>query len=284
MGAVAEAAVLGEGLDVVEAGFEVLDGLVGVGPELHFAQAGQVHEKPVVGHAEELAGGGGVAAAAVGIANGAGGLALVAEQAVENGGLADAAGADEGRGLIGRELPGQRVQIFVGLGADGQYGDGRAERLDGGYDFGQVEIERGGEVGLVEQDDGACAAFVGHNQETFNATRVIVAVEAADDEQDVDVGGEDLFADLAFGLLAGDAGLADEDVIDDRFVGAEQDPVADGRPEDAGLAQESADTGVDFSGRLGVGRGPDREAAMVCGGDAAGNTGWRTGSWARLES
>jgi hypothetical protein len=55
-----------------------------------------------------------MAAAAVGGADLGGALALVAEQAIEDGGFAHAGRADESGGLARSELRGKRVQVIVG--------------------------------------------------------------------------------------------------------------------------------------------------------------------------
>ena len=95
VGAVAEATGLGELLDVAEAGLEA----VRCGPELDFAEAGHVDEEPAGGHEEHASGGGGMAAVPVVFSDCSGGLQSAAEESVEEGGFADAGGADEGSGF-----------------------------------------------------------------------------------------------------------------------------------------------------------------------------------------
>ena len=79
--AVAKAALPGQVDDIGEGGIDAL----GIGPELQFAQAGQVHEEPVARHADELPMGGGVAASVVALAHIGGALPGFAEQCVHDG-------------------------------------------------------------------------------------------------------------------------------------------------------------------------------------------------------
>ncbi len=97
-------------------------------------------------------------------------------------------------------------------------------------------IERiGAEVCFVEDDDGCDAAFPGEHKGAFESAEVEVEVEAADEEDGVDIGGDDLFIGAGAGHLAGEGGAAGEDTADDGggvlvFVFAEidGDPIADG--------------------------------------------------------
>ena len=200
--AISEAAILCQLLNIVEGILERTRGLIGFSPQLNFAQAWEVHKEPAAGHDEKLAGGGGVASAAVRFANGSGGLAVIAQETVKDGGFAYAGRANEGGSLAGCELGGQDVESVIGDGADGNDGGSGTEKLGAGDDGFEVEGKLGGKVGFVEQDDGARAAFRGHDQIALDAAGVVVAIEAADDEQDVNVCGKDLLADLALGLLS----------------------------------------------------------------------------------
>ena len=53
-------------------------------------------------------------------------------------------------------------------------------------------MERVGEICFIKQDQWARAALLRDDEISFNATLVEIAIKAADDKQDVDVGGEDL--------------------------------------------------------------------------------------------
>ena len=59
----------------------------------------------------------------------------------------------------------------------------------------------GAKIRLGEQNDRRGAALARHQQVPLETTRVVVAIQSHDDEDDVDVGGDDLLA----GRLAGRA-------------------------------------------------------------------------------
>ena len=71
-----------------------------------------------------------------------------------------------------------------------------------GDDFAEVEAQLAGKIRLVEQDDGTRAAFTRHDQVALKTALVEVVIEAAHNEQHIDVGGQHLFAHLALRLLA----------------------------------------------------------------------------------
>ena len=52
----------------------------------------------------------------------------------------------------------------------------------------------GRKIGLGEKNDRRGAALARHQQVPLETTRVVVAIEAHDDEDDVDIGGDDLLA------------------------------------------------------------------------------------------
>ena len=175
-----------------------------------------------------------------------GGLKGAAKEPVEEGGFADSGGADEGGGFAGHHGVVELFDSEADGGADGK------DRGSGGggealQDLIEIEVEGGGEVGFVEENDGAGAALLGDDEVALDAALVEVAIEAADDEEDVDVGGEDLLFDCGAGLLAGEKGFAFEDVFDDGRAGAEGDPVTDGWPEGGVMAEFAADDGFEFA-------------------------------------
>ena len=96
----ASSAIFGEG---------VVD-VLGIGPELQLAQAGEIHQQPSSGHEDEFAMRGGVAALAVALTDERCGLARLAKQRVHDGGLACTGGADESGGLGGRDVAGDGVE------------------------------------------------------------------------------------------------------------------------------------------------------------------------------
>lgn len=224
VGAVGEAAAEGEGGDVVEG---VVDGLGGV-PELEFAHAGGVDEEGAGGGEDEFAAGGGVAAFAIFFADLAGGQGIVAGEGVNEGGFADAGGADEREGAARAVVGGEGLEAASGGGAGDEDGDAGGE----GFDLVADAFGIGTEVGFIEHDDGLGAALAGGDDEALDAFRVVVAIEAGDEEDGVDVGGDDLLDVLVAGGAAGEFGAAgEEDVeIGAGLAGAEADadPIADG--------------------------------------------------------
>ena len=152
-------------------------------------------------------------------------------------------------------------------GADGEDkgSGGGGEALK---DLVQIEVVGGGEVGFVEEDDGAGAALLRDDEVALDAALVEIAIEAADDEEDVDVDGEDLLSECGAGLFAGEKSLAFKDVLNDGRAGAEGDPVAYGGPEGGVMAEVSADEGFEFAGSC-----PDGEALAGCRGYARGCAG-----------
>src|SRR4051812_6327737 len=108
--AVGEAAALGQLLDLGEGR---LDPLVPL-PELDLPHSGGIDEQPAGGGAEELAVGGGVPAAVVPLADLACTLDLAPEQAVDQGRLADARGAEQPDRLPWAEVGGQPPAVLAG--------------------------------------------------------------------------------------------------------------------------------------------------------------------------
>jgi len=60
-------------------------------------------------------------------------------------------------------------------------------------DLRNVDVKRVGEICFIKQDQWTRAALLRDDQIAFDASLVEIAIEAADDKQDVDVGSEDLF-------------------------------------------------------------------------------------------
>ena len=96
-------------------------------------------------------------------------------------------------------------------------------------------------------------AFVGHDQESFEAPGIEGVVERLDDEADVDVGREDLRGGFASGEFSGEVGAARQDGLDHRpavrgFT-RQGHPVADfGKAiHRSALQQATCDAGPGFS-------------------------------------
>ena len=172
-----------------------------------------------------------------------GGLALAAQQRVDQRRLAHARRADQRARAAAAELRGERVDAVAALGA-GRHAPGTpgatARRTA------SVRLGVGHEVGLVEHEHRRAAAGGGHGDEALQAARVEVAVGGGDDEGDVDVGGQ---------VLAGARQhAAARQPRADRAAGVDDDPVADRRA----LARAPGDDGE----RLALGAGDDEVAAM----------------------
>jgi hypothetical protein len=75
-----------------------------------------------------------------------------------------------------------------------------------GLDFGEKRSGLLGEVGLVEGDDGLRAALPDCGEVTLDAAQVQLAVQGGDEEDEVDVGGEQLLAGAFAGFLTGELG------------------------------------------------------------------------------
>jgi hypothetical protein len=277
--AVAEVAAGGEGVNVgegiVEAAF----------PQLDLAHPRGVDEKAAAGQFEQLAMRGGVPAARVGGPHFGGPLPLVAAQPVDQRRLADARRAEEGNRLADGQVGEQRVDALAALRAHHMDRRSRRDRLD----LAHHRREVGGEVRLVEDDDRARAAVPGRRQVALDAAQVEVVVEAGDEEDGVDVRGDDLLLGGAAGDLAREPAAAGEQRLDGAFVPGRRtarhgDPVAHGRKGVAplGLVTEAApDPGQDVTlggrhpidllvfegdpagdGSLGVGRKRRRERVV----------------------
>ena len=61
------------------------------------------------------------------------------------------------------------------------------------FDFAQAGFNVFGEVGFAEDDDRARAALKSEDEVTLDASQVVVVIEADDQKDSVDVGGDDLF-------------------------------------------------------------------------------------------
>src|SRR5258708_21206570 len=134
-----------------------------------------------------------------------------AEDAVDEGSLAGAGGAEEDGGFGGFQF---LLDVCEALAGDAA-----------GDDVGRGDVEEGeGEIGLCQQDDGGGAALPGDGEVALDAPWVDVG-GCGHDKGDVDVGREDLFFGLVAGLLAGEDG-ASFDYFSDGVV-VQRDPVAD---------------------------------------------------------
>jgi len=245
--AVAEFALRGELVDVGEGAFQALRGV----PELKFAHAGRVDEDAAAGDEEKLARGGGVAATVVGLANGAGELAVFAEDGVDEGGFADAGGAEKGAGASVADYLAEFGEAVAAESA----GEKNANAEAGGLGVGEKRSGGVAGVGFVQNEDGMGAAFPGEAEIALEAARVEFAVERADEQERVDVGGDDLLFGFFAGGFARELGAAGEYAMNDGaiFAGANlrEEPIADGGEVGAvvgGMAKFSLELPPGFAG------------------------------------
>ena len=127
--------------------------------------------------------------------------------------------------------------------AEGEYGD------PGSVPFGETNdvSEIAAQICLVEQDDGAGAALMREDEVAFQAARVVVAIESANDEQDIHVRGEYLLTHALARFLARELRAPGQDLGDDVSF-SQDDPVADARRVVVKMAKVAADGCADFAG------------------------------------
>lgn len=270
--AVAKEALLGEGFDVGEA---IAEGVF-VGPHLDFTDAGVVDEDAAIGEDDEFAGDGGVAAFAGDFIDFVGPEPVFAEELVDEGGLANAGGANEGEGGAGEKKGAEEFEPFFSEGAgEVDLGGGveGEDLLSGGLVLG-VRVE----VGFIEEDEGLGAAFGNQGEETLEAAEVEVGAGIGDNHDEVDVGGEDLFFAAFAGEFSREAGAAWETGADEVFIifassEVEGDPISDGR--EVGIAggivpKFPADEAGDFIAAVEEGGEVDFGFADEAGGNPGG--------------
>ena len=179
--AIAEAALLSQFFDVGECAVHAF-------PGLQLAQARGVDEQRAAGGFQELAVRGGVAATAVGFADGCGRLALAAKQAIDQRRLPRPRRSYECDGFSGHKIGTQRVDSVAVERTNGDHigagGDG-ADLLDAG-------VEIGAKVGFVQKNRAVGAARSRRRVIAFQPAWVEIAIEAGDNEDRVDVGGDHL--------------------------------------------------------------------------------------------
>ena len=167
---------------------------------------------------------------------------------------------------------------------DRNHGDAEGDRLD--LVDGRVDVV--GEVGLGEDEHRLRAALPGEREVALEAPEVQVLVDRGDDEDDVDVGGEDLLLRRLPGGLARELRAAREDGLDRPalLVGArcDGDPVADGR--EVGGRRSVVEAPGDVAAELAE-LGEDVVGAAMLHGNAAGRqpgSAWGSNCSARVSS
>ena len=268
MGAIGETAGLGEGDDIGEGFGDAFASF----PELELAHAGGVDEEGTPGEGDEVAVGGGVAAAFVAAADGADGNFFFTEPVVYEGGFSGSGEAEEGAGGAGGELGGEGFHAFAGDGADEMDGDIARDGLGVGAGVFGVAAD----IELGEDDDGAGDAIPGEHEVALEAAGADALIEGCDEENGVDIRGDDLLDGAFSGGAAGEFRGAGEDGVDDAAGiggvgggGLERDPVADGG-EGFGRACLVGELPGCFreSGAIG---GRELHGTAVAGGDACGD-------------
>ena len=229
VGAVAEAAQLGQRGDVGEGALEALV----AAPEPQLAHARGVDDEAALRQHQQLAVGRGVPALAV-VADLGDGQALVPEPAVDQRRLADPRGADQ-RGRL------RAVGVHVELGeagpadaADHVHGDRRAVAVGVLAEARARGRWIGAQVDLGQHHRGRGAALERDRQQPLDAPQVQRLIERAHQEHAIDVGRHQLLARAATGGLARQLGVARQHGVDRRARALARDggrdPVADRRP------------------------------------------------------
>src|SRR6478736_767634 len=175
--AVAEFAVRRDRGDVTECRIDARAGV----PRRDLAHAGGVDHDHAGGRDEEFPLRRGVPALVVRLAHLLRELDAFADEAVDEGGLADAGRAEQRNRAAGQQVGRERLEAAAGLGADD-------EDRDVGRDGGDFRGERRRvvvDVRFVQDHDGLRPAGPRGGEVALEAVQVVVAVEGADEEHGV---------------------------------------------------------------------------------------------------
>lgn len=130
-------------------------------------------------------------------------------------------------GFARPEASAQAVQPCLRQGRNGQDVRPGSDRKD----LGREKRGIGAEVGLVEDYDRSGVALPDHDHLPFEPAEVEVGIQSLDEENDVDVGGQDLFLGPFSGGISGEPGPTRQDGVDDGFllggIIGDRDPVSD---------------------------------------------------------
>ena len=223
---------------------DVGEGLAGAVPQAGDPDAGGVDQVRAGREGEQLARDRGVAAAAVGGADLAGLLALLAEQGVDQRRLAGARGAEQdGRGA-GREQPAQDAHPLAGEGADGD----RVDDAEAPAEPRRRALWPSSSRSALVSASATWHAAAGRERgEALEPARLGVG-QRLGDEREVDVGGQDVAAGHRAGRAADDRAAARLD-RGDRAALVELHEVAGdrrlGQPPAGGDELGSSDSGCD---------------------------------------
>ena len=181
--------------------------------------------RPAAGQLDQLAGRSRVPAAPV-VADLGDRLHVLTAKTVDERRLPHSGGAEQSNRAIAREIRTELVDALAGQPAGDV--DGNADRHS--RHRGQCRLHVVAEVSLGEHDDRLRARVPNGRQIALEPPGVEIAVEAGDQEDDIDVRAEHLLLDGEPRGLPRDRGPARQDSVDDRsgsvVVRADDDPVA----------------------------------------------------------
>ena len=223
MPAVAEAARFRDRVDVGERRRQRVAGF----PELQLAHARRVDQHAVRREQDQLPVGAGVTAAAIGHAHVLGAQQVVADEPIDDRRLAHTRGAEQCAGPARSEVGAQRVYASAVPARDRVHRHRGRQRPD----LFDVALRIVDEVRLVQHDDRGGAALPGDEEVALDPAWVEITIEAADEEHDVDVGGNDLFLGAIAGRASREAARSRQDGDNPRVTvpagRLDGDPVAD---------------------------------------------------------
>src|SRR5262245_43408533 len=245
-------------------------------PQLQFAHARSVQNQRAVRERDQLAMTRSMLATVVVFADFLDLLPFETKQAVDQGRFAHARRPDQRDSLAWEKI------LFEGLKPFAPLTMNRADCLNrrSGRDLFRLldlSLHVVAEVGLGQQDHGACAALPRDGQIPLDSSRVEILIERRDQKESVDVRADDLFLGLdAFGL-AHKFAAAWQRGMNHRLVSAfdqaQRDPIADGGKVGAALGSAPQPAG-DFGQHL-ASRGVDAAELVVFKRDASGHVALR---------
>ena len=202
---------------------------VDTGGEIGYMQrphAGGINHPSAAGNGVQAARCCGVAALGIGFPNAAGRLWCVligADEGIEQSRFANAGGADEGNGMTGLAPWREGLDGVRRFGVQG-YGDQAALQ---GLRLGDVICGIGDGIGLGQHDHRGDASLIHQGQVTLQPCRVKIGVAGGDDEQGIDIGGDQLWGVAAFNP-AFQQGLGGQAAVQDLGCGICQHPITNG--------------------------------------------------------
>ena len=263
VGAIAEMAAWRERLDFGKRFFRAFI----CRPDVELPHAGRVNDHAALGQKNHLAPRGRVAAFGVLLAHFHGRHQVFAVKPVDEARFANARSADEHDGVAGFDEGRQFLHAATGERADRQH-QHIARHARG---LRQLGVKVLAQINFVEDDHWTRAAFVRHDQHSFQSRGVERRIGGGDEKNRFNIGGEDLLGGVAAGHLAGHLGAARQDGLDRGLllVGHELhgDPIADLRESGVITARFVNEFASDLRGEFRV-NGPDAIEMFVLHRDA----------------